>query len=626
MADDVKLLDTKDSKLILQGNEKLQKQWKKLIGERYDDLKGDMNERVSIYRKRRDFYEGNQGEYSNVVGILKDTKQKRGHTNQVTNYAGKTVVKMAFGLANNPPHIIINPENYTDDIEPIHAQAVQDYLDTVLESKKNQFWKKTYRRGAFIQGEYGDFAIKTYIDNNQICITGHDNMETIMVGWNGNPGEFDFVIVENYLTPALINDLYGIKVNEKALESSQSTSKKSSGSWNADNQWATKGGDRPGTAQLATGKTLLPKAKVVEYDSEDVYAITIQDELVQLVFKDDITYPKVKYWTIVGNIPNPPSPWSIADIDYLMDIQIELNENDNRSADHLRVGNVQRYIAYNMEDFDPESIKTSSGQVIFVNDPEGKSRFEPLQTNINNFPDDQYHNRKLNQMYDMGLPKVNYGASGPSSGRSKAIDYQSSVDLTQFKRDAWELALTDIVEKIQILGNFLIGDKVDWFQDSNGQFITRTTDFDWSDALPISESDKIVNIANKFNMIGIPLRQAFKELGYRNPDAMIKELEKELANKDLMILRSKAWQLSQGLLEANNQAATLSQGQNAPMGNPTGTGNPMGASVNQPSPMLSSDQNAPTSSPMAAKGGTTFNSSASGQIAAAQQRLQAKGQ
>jgi len=612
---DEKLLDLKDSNLELQGTVNEQKEWSGLISTREEYLRSDLGERIPIYQKRRDFYTGNHGQYSNVVGVLKDTKQKKGHTNQVTNYAGKTVVKIAFGLANNPPHQQVNPENSIDDLEVVKSQAVEDYIDDIL--KKNFFWKKTYRRAVFNQAEYGDVAIKTYIDGDSIKICGHDNIETLMVGWNGNAGEHDYVIVENHLTPNSIYDEYKIKVNEKALEKGNSDKGESSGSWTNDNMWATKSSSKAGNTDLPSGKNKIPKLRVLEYDSKNVYAIKIEDELVQLIFKDDVKYPKVPIWTIVSNIPNPPSPWSIADIDYLMDPQIELNENDNRSADHLRVGNVQRYVAYNMGDFDPESIKTSSGQVIFVDDPEGKSRFEPLQTNINNFPDDQYNSRKLSQIFDMGLPKVNYGASGADSGRSKAIDYQSSVDLTQFKRDAWELALTEICEKIQIFGNFLLGENVDWFTNVDGEFITRTVEFDWNDALPISQSDKIVNVANKFNMIGISLRQAYKELGYRNPQMMIDELKKELEDPNLMIMRAKAWQLSQGLLEANNVAATIAQGNGGDSLPPTA-----GTSAN---PTLSSDQNSGGASPMSAKGSGASTSSAAGQIAKTRQNLVAKG-
>lgn len=610
------LLDTEESSLILEGTKKEREEFAKKINNVIDDLKGDRSERQGIYRKRHDFYTGNQGEYSNVVGITKDTKQKRGHTNQVTNYAGKTVVKTAFGMANNPPHLSTIPLELTDDLEEVRAQAVEDYIDSVLNSRINRFWKKHYRRGVFIQGEYGDVAVKTYIDDDQIKFCTHEDMGTIMVAWNGEPGGYDAVVVENYITPALVYEQYGIKVNEKKLKQVATEENKSTGSWTDRDTWGTKGGNTPGSNDLPTGKTRQSKVKITEYDSLNYYVIMIEDEIVQYVKKDDIKYPRVMLWTIVHNIPNPPSPWSIADIDYLFDAQIELNENDNRSSDHLRVGNVQRYVAYNMDDFDPESIKTSSGQVIFVSDPDGKSRFEPLPTNINNFPDDQYNQRKLNQIYDMGLPKVNYGASGADSGRSKAIDYQSSVDVTQFKRDAWELALQDICEKIQIFGNFLLGEQVDWFNDSEGNFVVRNQEFDWADALPISQSDKIVNIANKFNMVGIPLKQAYKELGYRNPQAMIDELKEELADPNMMILRAKAYELSTGLLQAQNNAAVQAQSNGMEMPPAAGSGG------GQANPQLTTADNS-GSSPMAV-GGQAI-SSANGTIKAAQQNLAAKG-
>lgn len=611
------LLDLKDSKLLLEGSKKEQKEWSRKISDLYEDLNPDAQERKNVYIKRRDFYTGNQGDYSNIIGIVRDTKQKKGHTNQVTNYAGKTVVKMAFGLANNPPTMTLIPEDEVDDLEVIRTQAVEEYVDSVLDDKKNRFWKKTFRRAAFHQAEFGDTAIKTYIEDGKIKICGHDDMSTLYVAWNGEPGEFDAVIAENYLSSKSIFDRYGIRVNERALPKVQEKdTNKATGNWENNNQWGTKSNHKSGETILPSGKNLLPKLKVLEYDDADVYAIKIEGELVQFVKKDDITYPKVKFWTIVQNIPNPPSPWSIADIDYLMDIQVELNENDNRSADHLRVGNVQRYVAYNMNDFDPESIKTSSGQVIFVNDPDGKSRFEPLQTNINNFPDDQYHNRKMSQMFDMGLPKVNYGASGADSGRSKAIDYQSSIDLTTFKRDAWELALQDICEKIQVFGNFLLGDDLDWFTNVNGEFVVRNVEFDWTDILPVSASDKIVNVANKVNMIGLSLKTAFKELGYRNPDAEIAQLKKELKDPDLMILRSKMWQFSQGLLNAKNAASMAAQGNGGENVPPT---------ANQGSATLTPEQNSDSSRPMASKGGTTAYSSAAGAIDRARQNLNAQG-
>jgi hypothetical protein len=173
-----------------------------------------------------------------------------------------------------------------------------------------------------------------------------------------------------------------------------------------------------------------------------------------------------------------------------------------------------------------------------------------------------------------------------------------------------------IIEKIQILGHFL-HPKLEFFTNEEGQFIIRNFEFDWTDILPVSAADKIVNVANKYNMIGIPLAQAFKELGYRNPEAMVETLKKELADPNLMILRSKQWALSSGLLQAQNQATTLAQ-TNASEQSPPG-------GVNEPSPTLTSSENQPGSKPMSAKGGTTSYSSMQGMVKKEQQNSQARG-
>lgn len=610
------LLDLTNSQLPLEGTPEEQALISKKISDIYENLRKDRDLRKTAYTKRRDFYSGNHYQYSNINGIIKDVKNKKGHTNQVTNYAGKTVVKIAQSLSNNPPKLTGIPQDITNDIETVRTQSLQDFVDLTLDSKENRFWKTTYRRASFNQSCLGDAAIKTYVKDDKIIIRSHDDMGSISVGWNGtDPDGYDCVISERDLTAKAIEDEYGIKVNEKKITTQNSGT--STGDWDQ-NQWGTKG-SRVGAPILPTGKNDMPTVKVVEYDSKDYYALKIDGQLVQLSYKDGKTFPKISFWTFVHNIPNPPSNWSIADIDYLIDVQVEMNDNDSRASDYIRVGGVQRYVAYNMNDFDPESVKTSSGQVIFVNSPDGSSRFESLATNVNNFPSDSYHERKLKQMYDMGLPRVNYGASGADSGRSKAMDYQSSIDLTIFKRDSWELALQDIIEKIQIFGHFL-HPELDFFLNEDEEFILRNFEFDWTDILPVSQADKIVNIANKYSMIGIPLVQAYKELGYRNPEAMVEQLKKELEDPNLMILRSKQWALSGGLLQAQNQAATMAQ-TNQDQTAPPGTA----VDPNQPSTTLTSSQNSDTSKPMASKGGTTSYSSMGGMVDKARQNMNAQG-
>ena len=176
------LLDLTSSVLPLEGTPTEQSQVSKKIDTIFEDLRKDRDERKTAYTKRRDFYAGNQYQYSNIQGIIKDTKQKKGHTNQVTNYAGETVVKIAQSLANNPPKLTGIPFNITDDLEVTRTQSTQDFVDMTLDSKLNRFWKTTYRRGAFNQSTLGDAAIKTYVKDGEIILRGFDDMGSLMVG------------------------------------------------------------------------------------------------------------------------------------------------------------------------------------------------------------------------------------------------------------------------------------------------------------------------------------------------------------------------------------------------------------------------------------------------------------
>jgi hypothetical protein len=133
-----------------------------------------------------------------------------------------------------------------------------------------------------------------------------------------------------------------------------------------------------------------------------------------------------------------------------------------------------------------------------------------------------------------------------------------------------------------------------------------------------------VNIANKVNMIGIPLLQAYKELGYRNPEALLEQMKKELQDPDLMILRSKMWQLSGGLQEANQQA-TMAQGVQTGGLGPEAGAPPGQPPTNESTPTLVPQQNSGTAKPMTAKGGTTVFSSARGMIDKTRQNMSAAG-
>lgn len=617
-------LDLKESRLVLEGDKKQQAEWNKRIDDRASYLKEDQQFRRGVYSKRFDFYRGDHANYTNIIGLSQ--KQKKGHANAAINYAGKTTVKIGYSLANNPPNITIPARKVSEkyvDIERSRAQGVEDFQDEVF--KENQFWKSSYRRACFNQVLSADAAIKIYPCNKgtkdnpvwSFKIVNYEKMENLLVGWRSDdPTKFDYVIAEDYRSIQSIFDEFGVKVPDKMAEEAEKNKQiGGGGSGHSDNkQWES----GAGANSLPTGANKIPTVKVQEYDDENVYALRIAGELVQLVFKDGKTAPKLGYWVIIHNIPNPGSPWSISDIDYVIDPQIELNEASNEERTYIRVGANQKYVAYNMNEFDPESVKTGSGGVIFVDSPDGSSRFEPLPTNVNTFPIDTYIDRQQKFLYDLGLPKVSYGSTGGDSGRSKAIDYQTMVDLVVFKRDAWELALDQLSEKIQILGDFYFGDMLDIFKDPmTGQRVIRHPEFDWTDILPVTQGDKVVSIVNKVQM-GLPFSIAFKELGYRDVDAVLAEIRRESADPALMTYRSHMWQLTQGIVQAQQQAMATTGTTDMTAGGATPDPNQAGA-------ILSTAQNDGRSSslPMAQTGGTTAYSSPQGAMAMKQQNMAA---
>lgn len=631
-------IDLSDSSLPMDGTPEEREEKLEEIADLVEALKPDRQKRKNLYKQRYDFYTGKHEEYTTIHG--KTTNVKKGHPTAVFNYAGKASQKIAYGLANNPPNVTIPArssvrEDFTE-IERLRAQAVEEFVADVCQ--RNLFWLKGYRRAAFNQVVMADAAIKTYpvkvAGEWDIKIVNHEKMENIMVAWRGDdPTEYDAVIVEEKRTIKSIEDEFGIEIpKQMAMTENKEREEEGSSDWSQGELWRGKKG-----GELASGETQAPSVILREYDSEDYYCLMINNQYIEFVYKDGETYPKIKYWDFVHNIPQPRSPWSISDIDYMVQPQIEFNEASNEERSYIRVGAAQRYVAYNMDDFDPESVKTGSGGVIFVDSPDNSSRFEPLTTNVNVFPVDSYLNRVQAVMFDMGVPKVTFGSGGADSGRSKAIDYQSLVELIDFKQKSWELALTKVFNKIQLIGEFYFGSDerdeetgetvqgISIFKDPQTEaFVVRMPRFDWSEVMPITAADKIVNVLNKVTM-GLPFRYAFQEMGYDDVEAIISEMKREAQDEDLMAFRSKMYQVTQGLVGAQMRAQSQLQSMEAPP--PAGAGAPPGApAVNQGMPVMTPNQGGEAAPrPAAQRGGTTSFSSPQGFIDRTRQNLTAAG-
>lgn len=622
-------LDLTESKLLLEGSEEERKEIQDEIKGKIELLEPERLARRTIINKRHDFYIGKHHYYSNVTGKVSGPKD--GHANAVFNYAGKSVVKIALSLANNPPMIDFPARKVEIEYrqqERIRAQGVEDFVKEVF--RDNFFFKGPYRKAVFNQ-VLGDGFLKICPVNVgtkdepdwSIRITSHEKMENLSVAWRSDdPSKFDHVIATMWMTKDSIYREFGIKVPDKRMGQEVESSKPHPDSSHYNNNQY---GNNTTTSDNANippdSRNNINTIRVDEYDDKDKYVIMIDGEMVQHVVKDGETYPDIQFWTPVQNIPNPGYSWSVSDIDFVIDPQVEFNEASNEERNYIRVGANQKFVAYNMDEFDPNSLKTGSGQVIFVSSPDGSARFEPLNTNVNVFPIDAYLNRVQQSMYDLGIPKVTFGAGGADSGRSKTVDYQTLVDLTQHKRDSWELALNQVIEKIQILGHFYYPE-LDIFNDpSSDMFVIRYPDYDWAEVTPLTQSDKIVNVLNKVTM-GLPFRLAFKELGYKDVEEVIESMKEEAQDADLMMFRAKMYEVSQGLVGAQARAQQQMQGMNEtnPMASPPGA-----PSVNQASPVMDNQGSEGGTRPVSQSGGTTSFSSPAGVIGMNRQNQEAGG-
>jgi len=610
---DEKKLDLSKSKLVLEGTTKEQEQWRKRIMKDLNGSRSDQLERKRVYEKRKDFIIGNQDKYTNIYGLTK--KAKKGHADQTINYAGRSVLKIYHSVSNLPPHVKILPLSRTNEIEVINAQMREDFMDRVF--WHNKWWKRGFKRATMNQVGLGDFAVKVYYDpaKKEIKVVQAEKMDNLVVGWRSDDAlDYDWVGHSEMTSIAAIKREWGIIAKPDISPKGNESTGQHEDEWGTKSGWATEATETP--KDIPT----QDMAKVTEYTTDEVYAIMIGSELVELVEHGYGFNP----WVIGHSFHLPGRHWSKAFVDDLMSPNIELNEAMNDVRDFIRTASNAKYVARNMQDFDPESIKTGSGQVIFVDGPDAD--FSSLEQKVNTFPGDTYTQRVKGFIHDLGVPEVAFGSGRSDSGRSKAIDYQSVVDIADDLRIAWELVIDAVIERIQRLGHKYFPAEY-WLNSESGEFEPCQDEYDWENVLPITQSEKIVDILNKFQM-GLPFRIVFEELGYKDVDAVIEMMKQESRDPDLVAYRAKLYQQMQGGLELMQRAQAAANptpqmpGEVPPTEEMPG---PEGGMAAAPVLMNSENQGRETSLPMAARNGATRFSTPQGEIERTRQNLAAQG-
>lgn len=571
--------------------------------ESLDQMKSEVAERSTKIKKRADFYEGNHHRWTNVQGQV--VKQQEGHILTVLNYVLRFCQKLQQTLTNAPPKLKLKSRDESNEVETSRAERVEEVVYDIL--KKNFFFNVVFKRAAVNQVRDADFIIECKVMKDskgpRVVITTNEDLTKIKVGWDDASGtSFSFVSFEDLWNTSKIMREFGYE----AEPMSDSDLKKTASAGNHLSDQYGILSSAGGSESVPSGENQLPKASICDYwgyhvikgEVKVLNLIFINKKNVQFVVTDYKEIPKfVGHSLVVAG-----KPWSAGFIDPLVDPQIELNDRTGEEGDLIRVGSHMKFLAINMDDFDPDSVKPGSGQVIFISGE--NADFRPLQMTISPFPSADYINRMMEHLHTLGIPKIALASgTAPYTGKVGAIQYQPFADLVNDFRIQWEVVLTKLITMIQ---QYLI----DYFPETHsfmresimdestgvmedGELIIRDIEFDWDNVLPLSRSDKVVDASTLRDRGAISLDSYLEEAGFRDPGKEIKKIKKEAKDEELMSAIPRFQQFSPGVVKAQLDAQKAIASQTEAAGEQAGMIDAATASKggSTPAPILNQSQN-----------------------------------
>lgn len=529
----------------------------------FETFKEEISNRAVIINKRQDFFEGRHHKWTNVQG--ERSKAQEGHILVVLNYIHRFATKLHQSLTNTPFRIKIKPNDESDEIETARAEAVEKAINKVF--KDNKFYSVILKRAALNQIRDGDFAITCTVQEDEesgkhIEISPIEDLLKLIVAWDDAAGtSFSFTAFADMWTLGKIKREFGVDVPAFTPTEVDKNNQDKGDHWT--DQYGLFANTGNFLSSVPTGANKLPKAEVINVWSYEVIKgkvkvvnmIFLNRELKQLIQTD---YKKIPEF-IGHSFASPGKPWSVSFIDDLIDAQVELNDRSGEEGDLIRIGSHMKFVVVNMPDFDADSVKVGSGQVIFI-EGEGAD-FKPLPMTITPFPSSEYLNRMLDHMFNLGLPKIALSAGTlPYTGRVGATAYQPFIDLVQDLRVQWEVVAEDLVKMIQqyfidyfpellpIMTEHETDDTTG--QGTDGNPVVREVEFEWDNVLPLSRSDKVVDASTLRDRGAISLSTYLGQAGFADPDEEVKKLKKESKDSELMTIRQQFAQFSPGVVNA----------------------------------------------------------------------------
>ena len=442
------------------------------------------------YQRLRDFGDGDQWLY----------KPEGGATMPVYNYCRSTVLNYTAFMTNEPIDIYVPAADIIDEVEVARSEAKEKALKEVLDDNNfNTLFENAVFNGSLL----GDSIIlgPFYNKNKDKIEIRHAKMpEHVKIIWKDDEYTEIFGYVQNrYMSAEKIYEEYAEELKDKKVSLTT--------------------GDGNYDRTSAYRKSQRHFIKVLDCNTADVRMIIIADSV---VIKYEVHNNDFVPIIHVPNIIHPEEPYGVADIEDLLDAQVEYNEKNS---------DMSEVIAQNAYDFifgkNLNPTETQAGRVNLIDiGDEAELIPDPRRARTVDLTNDI--SKRLSDVFKIsGLNENIFGGIGVKAitGRALSVLMQTVNNRIKGRQTRWTEKLQGMFKNIFLLmekhtegGRELVGEfyKVDIF-------------------FPGTLVRNITDEINKFNAKVQSQETTMKNMGVPSPKDEKKLIKRELEDKMLMV-------------------------------------------------------------------------------------------
>jgi len=462
----------------------------------YSNLTGGIKNRIGSgwrkvgYDRLRDFTDGDQWLYT----------PEGGASMPVYNYCRSTGLNYTAFMTNEPLDIDVPASDITDEVEVARSEAKEKALKEVLEDNNfNTLFEKAVLNGSLI----GDSIVLGPFYNkkkDKIEIHNVKKPENVKIIWKDDEYEEIFGFVHNcYMSAEKVYEEYGDELEENNVS------------------LTTGDGNYDRTSAFPVSQRHF--VKVLKCWTADVEMVILADSK---VIKYEVNNNGFVPIIHVPNILHTEEPWGIADIEDLLDSQVEYNEKNSDMSEVIAQNAYDYIFGKNLD-----VAETQSGRVNLIDvGDEAELIPDPRRPRTSDLTNDI--GKRLSDIYKIsGLNENIFGGAGVRAitGRALSVLMQTVNNRIKGRQTRWTDRLKYLFKNVFILmekntegGKELVGEyyKVDIF-------------------FPGTLVRNITDEINKFNAKVQSQETTMQNMGVPSPKDEKKLIKRELEDKMMMV-------------------------------------------------------------------------------------------